>query len=119
LTEARQTELRRAGISVTVGFGATETSRIGYGCLDEGAVNEVHLLSDLNAVIQPGDIDGGPSLPPRALLPKSSTPGDGSAPEEGRQPHQEARRAGDVARYRRPRASRPQCRVGRVPNGVT
>ena len=37
-------------------------------CLDEGAVNEVHLLSDLNAVVQPGNADGGPSLPSRALL---------------------------------------------------
>ena len=74
MTPARQAAVRRAGISVVVGFGTTETSRIGYGCLDESTVNEVHVLGDLNAVIQPGPAspapaaDRGPGLPPRALL---------------------------------------------------
>jgi hypothetical protein len=74
MTKARQSAIRRAGVSVTVGLGTTETSRIGYGCLDESTVNEVHLLSDLNAVIQPGSFEataggnGSPALPPRALL---------------------------------------------------
>ena len=74
MTAARQAAIRRAGVSAVVGFGTTETSRIGYGCLDETTVNEVHVLSDLNAVIQPGATgdapagDPGPGLPPRALL---------------------------------------------------
>jgi hypothetical protein len=74
MTEARQAAIRRAGVSATVGLGTTETSRIGYGCLDESTVNEVHVLGDLNAVIQPGPPasapagDSGPSLPARALL---------------------------------------------------
>ena len=54
MTEARQAAIRRAGVSVAVGYGTTETSRIGYGCLDERAVNDVHVLGDLNAIIQPG-----------------------------------------------------------------
>ncbi len=72
MTAARQAAVRRAGISVVVGFGTTETSRIGYGCLDESAVNEVHILGDLNAVIQAGPAepapagDRGPGLPPPA-----------------------------------------------------
>jgi hypothetical protein len=45
MTAARQkAAVRRAGVSVVVGFGTTETSRIGYGCLDEGAVNNVYVL---------------------------------------------------------------------------
>jgi hypothetical protein len=74
MTEARQSAIRRAGVSVVVGLGTTETSRIGYGCLDESTVNEVHVLSDLNAVIQPGSSgvastgEPGPGLPARALL---------------------------------------------------
>jgi hypothetical protein len=74
MTEARLGAIRRAGVSVAVGLGTTETSRIGYGCLDESTVNEVHLLSDLNAVIQPGSFEGaatgiaGWGLPARALL---------------------------------------------------
>jgi hypothetical protein len=67
MTEARQAAIRRAGISVVVGFGTTETSRIGYGCLDEGAVDDVHLLGDLNAIVQPGSA-AAPGLPPQALL---------------------------------------------------
>ena len=72
MTEARQAVIRRAGVSVAVGYGTTETSRIGYGCLDERAVNDVHVLGDLNAIIQPGQVgptspsDVGPPLPPRA-----------------------------------------------------
>ena len=71
MTEARQAAIRRAGVSVVVGYGTTETSRIGYGCLHEAAVNDVHVLGDLNAVIQPGPAragDADPPLPPRALL---------------------------------------------------
>jgi hypothetical protein len=81
MTVARQAAIRRAGVSVVVGFGTTETSRIGYGCLDGSGVNEVHVLSDLNAVIQPGPVAGptvGGSdvggLPPRALLLTSVSP---------------------------------------------
>jgi hypothetical protein len=72
MTEARRAAIRRAGVSVASGFGTTETSRIGYGCLDAGTVDEVHVLGDLNAVIQPGPpVAGAPApagLPPRALL---------------------------------------------------
>ena len=80
MTEARQAVIRRAGVSVAVGYGTTETSRIGYGCLDERAVNDVHVLGDLNAIIQPGQPgqpgspgsagpgDAGLPMPPRALL---------------------------------------------------
>lgn len=68
MTEARQAAIRRAGISVVAGFGTTEMSRIGSGCLDEGAMGDVHVLSDLNAVVQPGEDIAGSSLPPDALL---------------------------------------------------
>jgi hypothetical protein len=80
MTEARLAVIRGAGVSVVVGFGTTETSRIGYGCLDGRTVNEVHVLGDLNAVIQPGPSGGtpagdpGPGLPPRALLLTSVSP---------------------------------------------
>ncbi len=74
MTAARQAAIRRADVSAVAGFGTTETSRIGYGCLDGSTVNEVHVLTDLNAVIQPGPSGGaptgdpGPALPPGALL---------------------------------------------------
>jgi hypothetical protein len=74
MTEARLAMIRRSAVSVAVGFGTTETSRIGYGCLDEGPVNDVHLLGDLNAVIQAGPSEitltgyPGAGLPARALL---------------------------------------------------
>jgi hypothetical protein len=72
MTQARRNAIRRIGVSVAAGFGTTETSRVGYGCLDESTVDEVHLLGDLNAVIQPGPEGAAPAgaagLPPRALL---------------------------------------------------
>src|SRR5262249_43810414 len=47
---------------------ATETWRLGEGCLEPKAADDVHLLSDLHALIQPGSDGQRLGLPAQALL---------------------------------------------------
>ena len=67
-TEARLATVRDAGAVLVPRYGANEAGPIGFGCLAPAAADEVHVLADLHAVIQPGDDDARPDLPPRALL---------------------------------------------------
>ena len=73
VTEARLAALRRAGAVVVPRYGTAETGPIGLGCLAAGAPDEVHLLTDLHAVVQlpAGE---GPALPPGALFLTSLRP---------------------------------------------
>jgi hypothetical protein len=62
---ARQTIVRSAGVTAVTRYGAMEAGgAIGYGCELPVASDDVHLLRDLHAVIQPPDAP--PGLP--ALL---------------------------------------------------
>jgi hypothetical protein len=67
-TQARSDAIRQVGGDVVPRFGSTESSGIGSGCLRPQAVDEMHLLEDLNAVIQAGAEGASAGLPPRALL---------------------------------------------------
>jgi hypothetical protein len=67
VTEARLAEIRAAGGVAVPQYGATETSTLGFGCLFPAAPDDLHLLHDMHAFIQP-EAGGGPELPPRAML---------------------------------------------------
>jgi hypothetical protein len=67
-TTARLNTVRRAGADGVAAYGSAECGYIGYGCLTSTDCDEMHLLTDLHAVIQP-NLDGeNPTIPPRALF---------------------------------------------------
>jgi hypothetical protein len=68
LTQARLDVIRRSGADAAPTYATSETGRIGDGCLGSREVDEVHLLSDLSALVQPGSGGARPDLPPDALL---------------------------------------------------
>ncbi len=67
ITRARVETIRRAGCISIPRYATIETGTVGYGCPAGEHSDEVHLLQDRYAVIQPGE-DNGCGLPPRALL---------------------------------------------------
>ena len=74
VTEARVALIRRTGAEVAPRYAIIECSSVGHGCLAPEAPDDVHLLSDLHALIQrPPDIRV-PGLPPNALLLSSLRP---------------------------------------------
>ena len=73
-TEARLATVREAGAVLVPRYGANEAGPIGFGCLAPADADEVHVLGDLHAVIQPGEAGAGPALPPQALLLTSLRP---------------------------------------------
>jgi hypothetical protein len=66
-TEARAAAIRRSGADVLPRFGATETDIFAFACRAPAAADDMHLLDDRHAVIQPGEL-GASHLPPKALL---------------------------------------------------
>lgn len=68
ITTARMETLRAAGVaSVGPRYGSVETGPIAYGCLHPRGPDDLHLLSDLHALIQAGS--SRPEVfPERALL---------------------------------------------------
>ncbi|MBM3285517.1 MAG: hypothetical protein FJY81_06555 [Candidatus Aminicenantes bacterium] len=68
ITKARMDTIRRCHAEALPAMGCVEAGHIGYGCLTPGAPDDMHLLKDLHAVIQPGEPNDGPDLPARALL---------------------------------------------------
>ena len=69
LTPARLAVFRRVGADVVLTYGSMEAGGdVAESCLEPAAPDDVHVLHDLYALIQPG-ADGGPTgLPERALL---------------------------------------------------
>jgi hypothetical protein len=67
-TEARMDAIRRTGGAVLPKYGIMETGPVGYGCLAPAAPDDVHVLSDLHAVIQPGLSGAASGLQPDAIL---------------------------------------------------
>jgi hypothetical protein len=55
ITAARLNAVRRAGARALPRYGSMECGPIGYGCLRPDAPDDVHVLSDLHAVIQPDE----------------------------------------------------------------
>jgi hypothetical protein len=52
LTAARRASLERAGLGVIARYGAIETGAIGYGCMSRRHDDDLHLLTDVHAVIR-------------------------------------------------------------------
>ncbi|MGH7358965.1 MAG: hypothetical protein ACREJR_09135, partial [Candidatus Rokuibacteriota bacterium] len=67
MTAARLAAIRRAGADVMPVYGSAEAGRLGYGCQAPVAPDDVHVLHDLVALIQPGALDSGP-IPSKAIL---------------------------------------------------
>jgi len=67
LTAARLGALRRQGLRVICRYGAIESGPIGYGCPAARQADEMHLLTDLHALIQVAPEDGD-GLPAGAFL---------------------------------------------------
>ncbi len=74
ITPARLAEIRRAGAEATPRYGTIECGPIGYGCLAPEAADDMHLLHDLHALIQPDSDAGGAGLPHGAFLVSSLRP---------------------------------------------
>jgi hypothetical protein len=67
VTAARLAFIRQAGAEAHPLYIAMETWRLGEACLAPEEADDVHVLSDLHALLQAGP-DGGPGLPAPALL---------------------------------------------------
>lgn len=68
VTAARLAAIRRAGAEAHPLYIAMETWRLGEGCLAPEAPDDVHVLSDLHALVQAGSDGDRFALPPEALL---------------------------------------------------
>jgi hypothetical protein len=68
ITEARMETIRRTGATAMPRYGSMECGPIGYGCLAPEATDDVHLLHDLHALIQPGPAGEQRGFPSRALF---------------------------------------------------
>jgi hypothetical protein len=68
LTRARLDVIRRSGADGVPTYATSEAGRTGDGCLRPLEVDEVHLASDLHALVQPGPSGARPGLPRDALL---------------------------------------------------
>jgi len=67
-TPARLETIKRSGADAMPAMGCVEVGHIGYGCFTPEAPDDMHLLKDLHAVIQPGEPQNNPDLRPNALL---------------------------------------------------
>jgi hypothetical protein len=67
LTAAQRAGIAAVGATVVPRYGIIECGGIGLGCLAAAVPDEVHVVSDLHALVQPGSAAPG-VLPPRALL---------------------------------------------------
>jgi hypothetical protein len=74
VTAARVAAIRRTGARVAPRYAIIECSAIGHGCLAPEAPDEVHLVSDRHALVQPAPDVRLPGLPSRALLLSSLCP---------------------------------------------
>ena len=68
VTHVRLQQIRRVGARAVPTYTAVDAGRIGFGCLDAAAPDDVHLLDDWHVAIQPGAAGARPGLPPTALL---------------------------------------------------
>ncbi len=68
ITRARIDSVRRCHAEALPAMGCVEAGHVGYGCLTPEAPDDMHLLKDLHAVIQPGEPNEDPDLVADALL---------------------------------------------------
>jgi hypothetical protein len=67
-TPARLAFVKRSGVEALPAMGCVEVGHIGYGCFKPEAPDDMHLLKDLHAVIQPGECQNNQHLRSDALL---------------------------------------------------
>jgi hypothetical protein len=73
LTVAQRGAIETTGASVVARYGIVECGVVGFGCLAAREPDEVHVVDDLHAVVQP-EGDGGQALSSRSLLLSSLRP---------------------------------------------
>jgi len=73
-TEARRAVIRGVGAEAYPQYGITECGEVGFGCLVPRDIDDIHVLHDLHALIQPGADGPSRGLPPDALLISSVRP---------------------------------------------
>jgi hypothetical protein len=73
LTASRLEAIRRSGATVFPRYGSVECGHLGFGCLAPVAADDLHVVSDLHAIIQAGAAHV-PGLPPHGLLVTSLRP---------------------------------------------
>jgi hypothetical protein len=74
VTDARLAETKRAGVEAAPCYSTMETGPIGYGCLAPAAADDVHLLHDMHALVQPGPENAPPGVAAEALFLSSLRP---------------------------------------------
>ncbi len=67
-TRTRMDFIRNLGVDVLPKYAIMETGPVGYGCLAPEASDDIHLLGDLQAVIQPGETAPNIPLAPDSVL---------------------------------------------------
>jgi hypothetical protein len=73
-TPARLAAIRQVGAEVVPHYASMECGLIGYGCLAPNEADELHLMSDLHAMIQADPSSSMPGLLPGTLLVSSLRP---------------------------------------------
>jgi hypothetical protein len=71
VTAARLEVVRRTGAVPRPCYSTMESGPVGYGCLTPVAADDVHLLHDMNTIVQ-GGVDAVPGKPPATALYVSS-----------------------------------------------
>jgi hypothetical protein len=74
LTMARLAAIRRAGADAALYYSSVDSGHIAYACQAPASVDDLHLLHDLYAVIQPGHHAEHACLPADGLLVSSICP---------------------------------------------
>lgn len=74
LTETRAAVVRRTGAALMTNYGSMEAGFIAQGCLAPASADDVHVLRDLVAIVQPPDGTMADKLPPGALFVSSIRP---------------------------------------------
>ena len=73
-TEARLAVIRRSGARAAPRYSSIESGPVGYACLAPASPDDLHVLHDLQALIQPGPDGHTHGLPGDALLISSLRP---------------------------------------------
>jgi hypothetical protein len=68
VTAARVSAVQQVGATAMPRWGATETGSVGLGCLAPSASDDMHLMHDLIALVQPGPAKAVDHLPGDAIL---------------------------------------------------
>jgi hypothetical protein len=74
VTQPRLAAIRQAGVEAVSWYGSSETTTIGLWCLATDEPDDVHLLQDFHALIQPGPDAAAAGLPSSLLLLSSLRP---------------------------------------------